>query len=217
VKDKVPSTTITNGIDVSRIPVKPGKKTHSGDAINLLFLAGSEAPWHGVDILLNSLSKYPHPQKIHCYIAGPVKESIRQRAEQMRNVTLLGHQVQNDLDRLVENCDIGIGSLALFRNRMQEACTLKVREYWARGLPFVLGYEDSDLINNKAMEPFYLKLAVEQAAAEPTFDLEAVVSFAESVSRIKDASMIMRTLALQQINYPVKASSYLNFFKSLCG
>ena len=152
---------------------------------------------------------------LHCYIAGRIETSLAQQARKMHNVTFLDHQTHEDLDRLAETCDIGIGSLALFRNQMQEACTLKVREYWARGLPFVLGYDDSDLINNKALEPFYLKLPM-SPSEEPGVDLELVVSFARSVSRIENASLIMRTLALQQIDYSVKAYSYLNFLKGLC-
>jgi hypothetical protein len=215
VNNKVPSTIISNGIDVSRIPVRSRGGAAVGDPIRLLFLAGSEAPWHGVDILLNSLGKYARPDLLHCYIAGRIETSLAQKARTMHNVTCLDHQTHEDLDRLAERCDIGIGSLALFRNQMQEACTLKVREYWARGLPFVLGYDDSDLVNNTAMEPFYRKLQI-VATEEPTVDLELVVSFARSVSRIENASMIMRTLALQQIDYTVKAYSYLNFLKSLC-
>jgi hypothetical protein len=51
---------------------------------------------------------------------------------------------------------------------------------------------------------------------KPSVDLELVVSFARSVSRIENVSVIMRALALQHIDYPVKASGYLNFFKGLC-
>ena len=119
------------------------------------------------------------------------------------------------MDGLIEKCHVGIGSLALFRNSMKEACTLKVREYWARGLPFVVGYEDTDLKDNVRMQPFYLKLNVQRNQDRPEFDLALIVSFAQQVCGIPDYPEKMRALAEEYIGYPVKAGAYVNFFKTL--
>lgn len=214
VKERIPTISISNGIDVSRVKVRD-QSNIPDNQLNLLFLAGSRAPWHGVDILLNSLKIYRGPVPVHCYIAGEIDESAQVEARKIPNVTLLRNQSNVDLDALIDKCHIGVGSLALFRNNMIEACTLKVREYWARGLPFVVGYDDTDLIGNSRMLPFYRKISVEQSGKSPAFDLASVVSFASEVFAINGFSEAMRSLAQEYISYPAKAKAYLNFFKSL--
>ena len=214
VNKSIPTLNICNGIDVARVK---GRRQNSAPAkeLNLLFLAGSIAPWHGVDILLNTLKAYTGPVHVHCYIAGEIDKSLEMDARKMSNVTLLKNQSNADLDVLVDKCHIGVGSLALFRNNMIEACTLKVREYWARGLPFVIGYDDTDLIGNFRMRPFYRKIGIIESEASPAFDLSSVVLFASEVFAIKDFSDTMRSLAHEYISYPAKANVYMNFFKSL--
>jgi hypothetical protein len=213
VNKSVPTLRISNGIDVTRIKGRQNRIPEK--QLNLLFLAGSVAPWHGVDILLNSLKTYHGAVQVHCYIAGEIDKGLEKEAQKMSNVTVLKNQSNADLDDLVDKCHIGIGSLALFRNNMIEACTLKVREYWARGLPFVIGYDDTDLIGNLRMQPFYRKLNIIGKEASPAFDLVSVILFASEVFTIKDFSDTMRSLAHEYIGYPAKAKAYLNFFKSL--
>ena len=45
--------------------------------------------------------------------------------------------------------NICIGSLALYRNKMSEACPLKVREYLAYGFPTIIGYKEASFPNTK--------------------------------------------------------------------
>jgi glycosyltransferase involved in cell wall biosynthesis len=215
VNGKVPSVTISNGIDVSRTKLKITKRPREIWVINLLLLAGSEAPWHGVDILLNSLAACQNSNGIHCYVAGRIDAASTARARQMPNVTLLDHQSQEDLDALVEKCHIGVGSLALFRNNMAEGCTLKVREYWARGLPFIIGYDDTDLMGNPQMNPYFLKVNISDGLHGPAFDMNSVVSFAKAVLSIPNVHADMRSLAMRAIDYPMKVNGYLSFFKEV--
>ncbi|MOA45721.1 hypothetical protein D3C78_1681500 [compost metagenome] len=44
----------------------------------------------------------------------------------------------------MQQADVAIGSLALYRKKMGEASPLKVREYLAYGLPVINGYLDTD-------------------------------------------------------------------------
>jgi hypothetical protein len=212
---KIPSVTISNGIDISRVKVKTQKDRKLSKLVNLVFLAGSQAPWHGVDILLNSLAYYNGSTTFHCYIAGDIDKELSAQARRMSNVSLLPHQSLASLDKLIDQCDIGVGSLALYRNNMKEACTLKVREYWARGLPFIIGYDDSDLMNNASMAPFYIKVPIQQNDNLPFFDMELIASFADQVLNTENIHSRMRSLAMEHISYPAKAHAYLSFFKSL--
>jgi hypothetical protein len=210
----IPTVTISNGIDVLRTTFNPPRQENFPQPLNVLFLAGSEAPWHGVDILLNSLGSYNGSANVHCYIAGSIDAKSQERVTSMPQVTLLGHQENDALDAVFQKCHIGVGSLALFRNNMSEACTLKVREYWARGLPIVLGYDDTDLMNNTEMKRFFLKVEI-SVDPFPTFDFNAVVSFANTVLKITNLNEMIRSHALDTVHYPVKAKAYLSFLKSV--
>lgn len=210
---ELPGVVISNGFDVKRVKMR-SDFDQNPSVINLLFLSGTDAPWHGADILLNSLSAYAGGARIHCFIAGHLNESLIAKANSMDTVTLLSYQSQEHLDALADKCHVGIGSLALFRNEMKEACTLKVREYWARGIPFVLGYDDTDLMNNVQMQPYFLKVDV--SPGNLTIDLDLVVAFARKVLPIKGLQETLRSLAIEYISYDTRGRAYMNFFKSLC-
>jgi hypothetical protein len=55
---------------------------------------------------------------------------------------------------VLARCDLGLGTLALYRKGMREASPLKVREYLAYGLPTVIGYDDTDFLG---AEPWFLE------------------------------------------------------------
>lgn len=204
-----PCCTITNGIDVTRVKERK-ENPYRGNELRLLLLAGSAAPWHGVDILLNSIDQYKGEIKVHCCIAGAILPELRDRIISIKNVSLLSDQTGEQLDRLIDECHIGIGSLGFKDSFLTQASTLKVREYWSRGLPFIVGYSDADLIDNQEMTPFYLKVNTEDR-----FAMEEVISFASRVYSIPHATQQMRKLAMDHIHYPIKAKAYAQFLKGL--
>lgn len=206
---KISSITISNGIDVERVPVRKNNP-FNGTELNLILLAGSAAPWHGVDILLKSIEEYSGATKINVCIAGNVMESSLLRAKKLSNVTVLPNQTGEKLDELIDKCHIGIGSIGFEQSFLTQASTLKVREYWSRGLPFVLGYDDADLIENYEMTPYYKK--VDHTG---TLDLNEILLFAKQVYSIPDCSQKMRELAFRHIDYMAKAKTYADFLNSL--
>lgn len=207
---RIPSTTISNGIDVARVKGRNGT-TFNNTQLNLLLLAGSQAQWHGIDILLRSLSSILPDCKVTCFVAGSVSSEQLELSRNIENCTLLPSQMGEDLDRLVDQCHIGIGSLGFESDFLTQASPLKVREYWARGLPFVIGYEDADLIQNKAMMPFYLRSQVKDGH----IDLSQIVEFAKRVYSIPNVTAQLRALAFQYIDYEVKAKQYIEFLNSM--
>jgi glycosyltransferase involved in cell wall biosynthesis len=206
-KKKLGHTVISNGIDVDRVPVRKGDD-YNGESLNLLLLAGSEAPWHGVDILLKSIATYQGKVKIQCYIAGSISEAQKKSASLLNNVTVLSSQTEEKLNRLCDLCHIGIGSMGLSGPFLRQACPLKVREYWARGLPFIIGYEDTDLIAAAEMEPFYLKV-------DGSLSINEVIVFAGKVYGKPHVAERMRALAYETIHYAIKAKQYASFLNRL--
>jgi hypothetical protein len=210
VGGKIPTTSISNGIDVERVTQHRDLK-FDGSELVIVLLAGSQAQWHGVDILLRSLSKVKGDCKIKCFLVGQITQQQQEYALKLSNVTVLPSQYGVDLDRLLDQCHIGMGTLGFESSFLTQACPLKVREYWARGIPFVIAYEDADLINNAEMEPFFLRLEVKDGL----IDLNEVIGFAKKLDASDNVASRLRELAARQIDYRVKAMQYVSFINSL--
>ncbi|MGE0587559.1 MAG: hypothetical protein AB7O48_03230 [Cyclobacteriaceae bacterium] len=205
-----PHATISNGINVNRVKLRDGKP-FDGLRLNLLFLAGSEAPWHGVNILIQSLNLYRGNVEIHCFIIGNISEENRKAAKINSRITLLPPQQDQQLDDLIDKCHLGIGSLGM-ANFLNEACPLKTREYWSRGLPFVIGYNDVDLMGREEMKAFYHFPKIHNGGY---FELEEIIEFANCIYRDPAVSVKMRALAMTYIHYKTKAKQYVSFMSSL--
>lgn len=210
VDGKIPSVSISNGINVERVKQHDDLK-FDGSELAIVLLAGSQAQWHGVDILLRSLSEATGDCQIKCFLAGQITQEQQEHALKLPNVTVLPWQFGHDLDRLADQCHIGIGTLGFESSFLTQACPLKVREYWARGIPFVISYEDTDLINNTEMQPFFLRLEVKNGI----IDMNEVIGFAKKLYASGNVALQLRELAIRQIDYRVKAMQYVSFINSL--
>ena len=117
------------------------KKTERNAAIGLLFLGSPSQSWHGLDSVLQ-LAEQLGPE-FHIHIVGPERQG-----ESVSNVTWHGFLDRPDYQEIAASCAAGIGSLGLYKYKMNEASTLKVREYIAMGLPILLGYLDTAFIKH---------------------------------------------------------------------
>ncbi len=126
---------VTNGylLDNTR-PRKPPRN----DRPQLVFVGTPHLRWHGTDKVLEMARCLP---EFDFHLIGPSSSDL----EELPNLFIHGYIANPALASWYRTMDIGIGTLALYRNNMQEACPLKVREYLAWGLPVVIGYRDPDL------------------------------------------------------------------------
>ncbi len=125
-----------NGIKYNEEPVADKR----GEIPELLFVAGGFAPWHGLDLLLDSIENSDAQFKLH--LVGNVHEPNLSRAKMDSRITVHGRLASEEIRRLAETCWLGLSSFGLYRKNMTEACTLKVREYLMMGLPVYSGHKD---------------------------------------------------------------------------
>lgn len=111
-----------------------------GNIPRILFVASEFRPWHGLDCFLKSAVSCG--AQFHVDVVGNVGADDRAHAKQDPRVRFHGRLPTDEIRALVERADVGLSSFALFRNGMEEACTLKVREYLAMGLPVYAGHRD---------------------------------------------------------------------------
>lgn len=206
----IPNETITNGIDVHRTNVRQGAP-FDGSSLNLLFLAGTLAPWHGVDKLVRAVGLYTGECKVHCYLVGAIDQETKSVVQSDSRFTVLPTQSGSALDRLFDNCHLGVGSLG-FLDFLSEACPLKTREYWSRGLPFVISYQDSDLVDSLEMKDFCLQMNSQTPEKEM---VAMMVDFCAQVYENPEVSQVMRHHAANKIDYKIKARQYARFLNSL--
>ena len=142
---KKPTVYIPNGINLR--DYRPLKKLKlSADRVGLFFIGTPNQPWHGVDIIEKLALKLP---QYDFHIVGMTGDNSY-------NLSWHGYLEQNQYIDILSTCHICIGTLALERKQMTEACPLKVREYLAYGYPTIIGYKDTAFLDRDV--PFILKI-----------------------------------------------------------
>jgi len=166
--------------------LRPAADTRSA-VPHLLFMASGNAPWHGVDLLLDSLRETDQDFRLH--LVGSMDKVTIERARKDNRVQLHGSLIMKDVHALMGQCVAGLSSFGLARNGMRQACPLKVRDYLAVGLPVIGGHEE--VFPNDF--PFYAK-------TEPNFSqiLEITQRFA-GVSRQEVARTAIPLISKKEI------------------
>jgi len=130
------TTYSTNSLDLKKYPTL--KENNNIKKINFFFMGTPNQPWHGVDFIENWARQLP---QYHFHLVGI--DGIN-----TKNIFYYGYLNQAQYLDVLSSCDICIGSLAMFRNKLTEASPLKVREYLAYGYPTIIGYNDTAFIEN---------------------------------------------------------------------
>ncbi len=126
--------------------LKEENKTHEIKHVNskpnLLFIGTPGANWHGLDIIESFAEETRGLLDFH--IVG-----FEKKDNKADNIHYYGMLFREEYQKIIDKCDVGIGTIALYRKKMEEACPLKVREYLLNGLPVILCYQDTAFIKNK--------------------------------------------------------------------
>jgi glycosyltransferase involved in cell wall biosynthesis len=122
----------------------------------LLFIGTAGTPWHGLERVAELAHLLP---EAHVDVVGVTPDdwarTVGPAAPPPANLTLHGPLPRARYAPLVAHATAAIGSLALYKNAMTEACPLKVREYLACGLPVLAAYTDTDI---PPAAPYFLAL-----------------------------------------------------------
>jgi hypothetical protein len=181
--------------------------------IQMVFLKGASmaADYNGLDRLIISLSRQKNNQfRYYLTIIGNdtdwEKKTI-QKYNVEEFVKLKPAMNKQALDIELGNYHLGVGPLAVHRKGIVSTTSIKVREYFARGLPFFFAHHDSGISDNKALQPYFLQL---EATDEP-IDLQLLDAFVLSIKTIDDLSNEMYRLAKQYLDYSVQVKQIFDF------
>lgn len=143
-----PTEVIANSIDLAAFTPAP----LPSEPTTVVFVGSPGTPWHGLERAaeIGALLSGVTVEVIGCSPAdwpGPAGLPAHLRFH--------GHLPRAAYEPIVTRATAALGTLALFRKQMDEACPLKVREYLALGLPVIAGYEDTDV---PAAADYFLRL-----------------------------------------------------------
>ncbi|MDC0338136.1 glycosyltransferase [Flavobacteriales bacterium] len=208
-----PNCVISNGIDVDSIDIRNLPK-YDGKEIRILFLTGSPSPWVGIDIVLESLANFSGKQDVKLYIVGPENEELITLSSELNLNTIVdftGSKANDELDYYFNLCHIAFGTMAMTRVGLSEHSSLKVCEYAARGIPFVLGYDDTNFCKSKAFKPYFSKIEPKNNR----IDFSQVIQFGESVMHLPNHSAEMHKIAKEELDSEVKMKKLKDFLIGL--
>lgn len=163
-----------NGINLSSINVTEDKRIDN--EINIVFMCGTFSPWHGLDLLLDSVLEnleFIQTNNVKIHLIGKVLEKELDFIKMNKlPIILYGLLSSEEYIKVLKKCDIGVDSLALNRKQLSEASALKVREYLAFGLPIYSAYKDTSIPLNFE----YYKI--------DKVDIKEMVLFAKEIKKV---------------------------------
>jgi len=133
-----PTEVIANGIELGDFAVAPPPATPP----SLVFVGSSGTPWHGLERIAEISALLPG---ITIDIVGCSVADWTSATPAPASMRFHGQLARDRYEPIAGRAIAALGTLALFRKHMDEACPLKVREYLAMGLPVIAGYEDTDI------------------------------------------------------------------------
>jgi|26BtaG_2_1085354.scaffolds.fasta_scaffold07582_2 hypothetical protein len=134
---KINSFLYPNGI---RIDYSELLLNYKSKEIELMFVASYFFDWHGLDLLLKNIKE--SNEKFILHIIGEVSKKDKKSGINDERIIFHGSLNRDEIINIAQHCNVGLSSFALYRKGMNQACTLKVREYLSLGLPVYSGHQD---------------------------------------------------------------------------
>lgn len=135
---------ITNGVSLENIDSKVYDWNNNKNDINLVAV-GTIYRYHGYDLLIDGLHEYykgNYKYNVYLHIVGESDEieNLKKKVNDFKlrqYINFYGRKTTEELNDLYKNFDIGVGCLALYRRNADIDTTLKVIEYYCRGVPII--------------------------------------------------------------------------------
>jgi len=183
---------IANGIDSKEYHLKRTKN----NTPTLVFIGTPNQSWHGMDKILKMAKYFKNWQ---FYIIGT-------KGKDSENIRYFGYLSQKKSTKIIEECDVGIGTLSLYKTGLNEASPLKTRQYLACGLPVIYAYRDTDIDNDA-------KFRLQLDNCENNIEYDKIDGFVNYLFNNQELNKEAREFAVDMLDYSKKESQRLDFFQ----
>lgn len=142
--------TYPNGIDFNLIQVAEDRR---GGVVKFIMIASEYYLWHGLELIVDRL--LATSLDFEFYIIGLIRnEILLDKIAHDKRFIYGGYQESYQYAHILALCDVAIGSFGLHLKNLKQACSLKVREYLASGLPVYSGHVDFAFTSD--VFPYYI-------------------------------------------------------------
>ena len=204
----MPAITIGNGTNVEGIPFTKYTK-FDNKTLNIAMVGSSYVPWFGVERIIEGMKKYSGPVKIVLHLIGGFSSHFKETD----NIKLHGVLKGNEFDDVMCQMNLAVSSLALYICH-GDGSNLKVREYIARGLPFIIASKDPDLDVKAMKHKFFLEFPNDTSL----IDFNKVIDFVSEINSkysIEELSSYMRAYAEKYMDWTIKMKKYYDFVEKI--
>lgn len=191
-----PIEVIANGINIKEYEVK--NSINQNKRPILVFIGSPNQSWHGLDKIV-MLAKYFREYQF--YIIGV-------DGKDSDNIKYFGYLSQKKSTQIIRQCDIGIGTLSLYKTGLMEASPLKTRQYLACGLPLIYAYKDTDL-------QIEVDFALRLENSEDNIDYDKIENFIKQIFNNNSIRQKARKFAEEYLDYNKKEKIRLEFFERI--
>lgn len=209
----VPCYTTSIGVEVENIV--PHKYCGDTAELNLISVA-NEYSYHAYDRIIKSLYEYVRKNtdkvvKIH--LVGTITGETRRLIEKLQlseYVILYGKKSGEELDRIYDMCNIGLGPFGQHRVGGKKDTGLKTKEYFAKGLPYIYSGEEPTVPKSY---PYIMQFPSD----ESNIDFDEVWKFYESFIHDEHVTAEMRKFASDNYSWDkimCDALSHINWSPS---
>lgn len=205
-----PAINIENGVDVELFNPKHYKKTKD---LHIVFV-GKVARWHGLDRVIEGIKDYYKQEvskKIYFHIIGSdadgtlkMCQKLTKRYELEDYVLFEGPKYGAESDKYFDIAEVAIASLGDHRRGVNNISLLKIKEYMARGIPFV--YSMNDNMIDSSWE-FCLKIPSDDSPV----DINQLINFVETIEW-DNTTMKMRSICRKSMGWEAQLSKALHYF-----
>ena len=207
-----------NGVNVSEMRMIHNDKEYDAEGINLITVATLLAH-HGYERVIEGLHQYYQnggERNIIFHIVGDGPEKKRyadmvKKYNLEAHVVLYGAKYGEELDKIYDLADAGLAAFGSYKEGVDKLCTIKVREYIAKGLPVVLGCEDNLFLGEA--KQFGLILPNDSSA----IDISNVVEFLDKIYKDKtrvEVSNCIVELAKKTVDNEVTLRPVIEYINS---
>lgn len=169
---------IANAID--KTTIRPHVYKSDEKAINFISVS-YEWLVHGYDRLIQGIYNYYKNggnREVFFHMVGTTLDTTRKLIQKLGlqdRCILYGPMCGEELDNVYDKANIGVGCLANHRIGSTYGSALKTKEYIAKGIPFIYGW------NEKILEKFPYALKFE--LCEDPIDINLVIDFYDSLNK----------------------------------
>ncbi|WP_249869215.1 glycosyltransferase [Oceanobacillus saliphilus] len=215
---KIPTLTVSNAINFTTLKRKHLTEHANEEEVNLI-ACSSLAYWHGYDRAIKGLANYykdgQNSRIVNLHIVGDGEEmeKYKKMIEEYnlnQHVFLYGMLTGSELDKVYEQCEIGLDSLGRHRSGVEYNSSLKGKEYCAKGLLIISGVKTE--LDYDEQYNYYFKVP----ADDSDLDFNNIIEFYHDALSKESIQTIQKNImryAKTHFDYDVAMKPIINFIK----